>query len=63
MVQGIRAQMRHNFLAALYRRRLLVESVISAVKRMLSAQAPIRSLHVRGLQALLLGTADNIQRL
>jgi hypothetical protein len=55
--------MRHNFLAALYRRRLLTESVISAVKHTLSARAPIRSLHTQGLQALLLGIADNIQRL
>jgi hypothetical protein len=61
-IQGIRAQMRRDFPARLYRRRSLIESVFSAVKRKLSARAPGRSLHTQGLQALLLGVAYNIYR-
>jgi hypothetical protein len=62
-IQGIRAQMRQNFPGPLYRRRGLIESVISAVKRKLSARAPGRSLSTQCLQALLLGLAYNIYRL
>lgn len=62
-IQGIRAHMRRNVPTHLYRRRSLIESVISAVKRKLSARAPGRSLYTQGLQALLLGVADNIYRL
>jgi hypothetical protein len=60
---GIRAQMRQAFPRHLYRRRSLIESVISAVKRKLSARAPGRSLYTQGLQALVLGVAYNIYRL
>jgi hypothetical protein len=62
-IQGIRAQMRQAFPAHLYRRRSIIESVISAVKRKLSARAPGRSLGTQCLQALLLGLAYNIYRL
>jgi IS5 family transposase len=62
-IQGIRAQMRQAFPAHLFRRRSIIESVISAVKRKLSARAPGRSLGTQCLQALLLGLAYNIYRL
>jgi Transposase DDE domain len=62
-IQGIRAQMRQEFPADLYSRRALIESLISAVKRKLSARAPGRSLQTQCLQALLLGIAYNIDRL
>jgi hypothetical protein len=62
-VQGYRAKMRAAFPRQLYRRRALVESVFSAVKRKLSARAPGRSLETQRLQALLLGLAYNLYRL
>jgi len=62
-VQGVRAQMRQEFPAHLYRRRSLIESLISAVKRKLSPRAPGRSLLTPCLQALLLGIAYHIYRL
>jgi cell shape-determining protein MreD len=55
--------MRQAFPAHLYGRRALIESLISAVKRKLSARAPGRSLVTQCLQALLLGIAYNIYRL
>jgi Transposase DDE domain/Transposase domain (DUF772) len=62
-IQGVRAQLRRAFPAFLSRRRSLIESVISAVKRTLSAHAPGRSISTQCLQALLLGVAYNIYRL
>jgi IS5 family transposase len=62
-VQGHRAEMRAAFPHQLYRRRALVESVFSAVKRKLSARAPGRSLETQRVQALLLGLAYNLYRL
>lgn len=62
-LQGYRAEMRVAFPAQLYRRRALVESVFSAVKRKLSARAPGRSLKMQRTQALLLGLAYNLYRL
>jgi hypothetical protein len=62
-LQGIRAEMRQDFPVHRYRRRALIESLISAVKRKLSARAPGRSLATQCLQALLLGIAYNIYRL
>ncbi len=62
-VQGHRAEMRAAFPRQLYRRRALVESVFSAVKRKLSARAPGRSLQTQRVQALLLGLAYNLYRL
>ena len=62
-VQGTRARMRTDFPKARYSQRALVESVISAVKRKLSARAPGRLLVMRCRQALLLGLAYNIYRL
>jgi hypothetical protein len=61
-IQGVRAQMRQDFPVHLYRRRALIESIISAGKRKLSARAPGRSLATQCLQALLLGIAYNIYR-
>jgi hypothetical protein len=61
-VHGVRAEMRA-FLRRLYRRRALVESVISAAKRKLSARAPGRSLPTQVRQALVLGLAFNLYRL
>lgn len=62
-LQGHRAQMRVAFPSRLYRRRALVESVFSAVKRKLSARVPGRSLETQRMQALLLGLAYNLYRL
>jgi hypothetical protein len=55
--------MRQAFPAHLYRRRALIQSLVSTVKRKLSAQAPSRSLATQCLQALLLGIAYHIYRL
>jgi hypothetical protein len=62
-IHGVRAHMRQEFPVELDRRRARIESLISAVKRQLSARAPGRSLATPCLQALLLGIADNIYRL
>jgi hypothetical protein len=62
-VRGIRAQMRTAFPKARYSQRALAKSVISAVKRKLSARAPGRLLDAQCRQALLLGLAYNIYRL
>src|SRR5215207_300167 len=62
-VLGYRARMRMSFPSLLYRRRALVESVFSAVKRKLSARAPGRSLETQRIQTLLLGLAYNLYRL
>jgi hypothetical protein len=52
--------MRQDFPVALYRQRTLIESLIAAVKRKLSARAPGRSIETQGLQASLLGIAYSI---
>jgi Transposase domain (DUF772)/Transposase DDE domain len=62
-IQGVRAEMREVFPSDLYGRRALIESLISSVKRKLSARAPGRALQTQCLQALLLGIAYNIYRL
>ena len=62
-VQGTRARMHTDFPKARYSQRALAESVISAVKRKLSARAPGQLLVMRCRQALLLGLAYNIYRL
>ena len=62
-LHGVRAEMRRAFPQRIYRRRALVESVFSSVKRKLSARAPGRSLPMQKRQALLLGLAFNIYRL
>ena len=60
---GVRAQMRSNFPAELYRQRVQAESVFSAIKRKLSSKAPGRTLATQRKQALLLGLAYNIYKL
>jgi hypothetical protein len=55
--------MRQEFPVDLSRRRVLIESIISAVERKLSARAPGQSRATQCLQAMLLGTAYNIYRL
>jgi len=55
--------MRRAFPRQLYRRRALIESVFSSVKRKLSARAPGRSLRMQIRQALLLGLSFNLYRL
>jgi IS5 family transposase len=60
---GYRQQMRENFPRRRYRRRSLIESVFSTVKRKLSARAPGKSLVTQTRQALLLGLAFNLYRL
>jgi hypothetical protein len=62
-VRGVRAEMRRAFPSRLYRRRALIESVFSSVKRKLSARAPGRSLRMQVRQALPLGLSFNLYRL
>jgi hypothetical protein len=62
-VHGVRAEMRSAFPRRLYRRRALIESLFSSVKRKLSARAPGRSLPMQMRQALLLGLSFNLYRL
>jgi len=62
-IHGVRAEMRWAFPRKLYRRRALVESIFSSVKRKLSARAPGRSLRMQTRQALLLGLSFNLYRL
>ena len=62
-VHGVRAEMRRAFPRRLYRRRALIESLFSSVKRKLSARAPGRSLQMQMRQALLLGLSFNLYRL
>jgi Transposase DDE domain/Transposase domain (DUF772) len=62
-LHGVRAQMRRAFPRQLYRRRSLIESLFSSVKRKLSARAPGRSLQTQMRQALLLGLSFNLYRL
>ena len=62
-VRGVRAEMRRAFPRKLYRRRALIETVFSSVKRKLSARAPGRSLRMQTRQALLLGLSFNLYRL
>ncbi len=62
-VHGVRAEMRRAFPQRLYRRRSLIESLFSSVKRKLSARAPGRSLRTQMRQALLLGLSFNLYRL
>jgi hypothetical protein len=62
-LHGVRAEMRRAFPRRLYRRRALVETLFSSVKRKLSARAPGRSLRTQMRQALLLGLSFNLYRL
>src|SRR5882672_7461860 len=62
-VHGVRAEMRSAFPRRLYRRRALIESLFSSVKRKLSDRAPGRSLRMQKRQALLLGLSFNLYRL
>jgi len=62
-VRGVRAEMRRAFPRQPYRRRALIETVFSSVKRKLSARAPGRSLRMQMRQALLLGLSFNLYRL
>jgi hypothetical protein len=55
--------MRRTFPQRVYRRRALIESLFSSVKRKLSARAPGRSLPMQMRQALLLGLSFNLYRL
>jgi hypothetical protein len=62
-VRGVRAEIRRAFPQRLYRRRALIETLFSSVKRKLSARAPGRSLGMQMRQALLLGLSFNLYRL
>ena len=62
-LHGVRAEMRRAFPQRFYRRRALIESVFSSVKRNLSARTPGRSLPMQKRQALLLGLSFNLYRL
>ena|SRR5580704_5114171 len=60
---GVRAEMRQALPRRLRRRRSLIESLFSSVKRKLSARAPGRSMRAQKPQALLLGLSFNLYRL
>jgi hypothetical protein len=62
-IHGVRAEMRRAFPRRLYRRRALIETLFSSVKRKLSARAPGHSLPMQMRQALLLGLSFNLYRL
>jgi len=62
-IHGVRAEMRRCYPRRLYRRRALIESVFSSVKRKLSARAPGRTLRMQMRQALLLGLSFKVYRL
>lgn len=62
-LRRVRAEMRREFPRRQYSRRALIETVISVVKRKLSARAPGRTLFTQLRQALLLGLAFNIYKL
>jgi len=62
-IHGVRAEMRRSFPRQLYRRRALIETLFSSVKRKLSARAPGRTLLMQKRQALLLGLSFNLYRL
>lgn len=62
-IHGVRATMRNHFPRRLYRRRALIETFFSAVKRKLSCRAPGRCLLTQRRQALLLGLTYNLYRL
>ena len=62
-INGFRALMRQDFPQELYRQRVQVESIFSAIKRKLSDRAPGRSVFTQRLQALLLGLTFNLYRL
>jgi Transposase DDE domain/Transposase domain (DUF772) len=62
-IRGVRSQMRRHFPCRLYRRRALIETVFSTVKRKLSCRAPGRSLLTQRRQGLLLGLTYNLYRL
>ena len=62
-VRGVCAEMRRAFPRKLYRRRALIETAFSSVKRKLSARAPGRSLRMQMRQARLLGLSFNLYRL
>jgi hypothetical protein len=62
-IHGVRAEMRRSFPRLLYRRRALIETLFSSVKRKLSARAPGRTLPMQKRQALLLGLSFNLYRL
>jgi hypothetical protein len=59
----VRAEMRRALPRQFYRRRALIETVFSSMKRKLSARAPGRSLGMQLRQALLLGLSFNLYRL
>jgi hypothetical protein len=62
-VRGVRAEIRRAFPRKRYRRRALIETLFSSVKRKLSARAPRRSLRMQMRQTLLLGLSFNLYRL
>jgi hypothetical protein len=62
-IHGVRTEMHRAFPRRLYRRRSLIESLFSSVKRKLSSRAPDRSLRTQKRQALLLGVSFNLYRL
>jgi integrase len=62
-IHGVRAEMRRSFPRRLYRRRALIETLFSSVKRKLSARAPGRTLPMQKRQAPMLGLSFNLYRL
>ncbi|MGH9691755.1 MAG: transposase [Candidatus Acidiferrales bacterium] len=62
-IHGVRAEMRRAFPRRIYRRRALIESLFSSVKRKLSARTPGLTLPRQKRQALLPGLSFNLYRL
>ena len=62
-IHGVRAEMRRAFPGRIYRRRALIETLFSSIKRKLSARAPGRTLPMQKRQAVLLGLSFNLYRL
>jgi len=62
-IHGVRTEIRRGFPRRLCRRRSLIESLFSSVKRKFSARVSGRSLRAQKRQALLLGLSFNLYRL
>jgi hypothetical protein len=62
-VRGVCAEIRLAFPQRVYRRRALVETLFSSVKRKLSARVPGQTIRTQMRQALLLALSFNLYRL
>jgi hypothetical protein len=62
-VRGVRAEIRRAFPQRVYRRRALVETLFSSVKRELSARVPGQTIRTQMREALPLALSFNLYRL